>query len=169
VESGKWTEILPVTGVIVGGQYPVGFDFRPETYSEKPKEADMRYVYDQTVTDGTTNTYVLQSYENGKVTVVLELENRLGRKFRSKDGVVYPGAKFYLVGYVDPTIKTGQDDYTKRVFTQDYVTTLEMTVSEKALANAYSVMPDLLAARMEIGVLLVPKWNVIMPTNVELF
>jgi hypothetical protein len=55
------------------------------------------------------------------------------------------------------------------VFTQDYVTTLEMTVSEKALANAYSVMPDLLAARMEIGVLLVPKWNVIMPTNVELF
>ena len=160
---------FPVTGVIVGGQYPVGFDFRPETYSEKPKESDLRYVYDTDVKDGTTNTLLLQSYENGKVTVVLELENRCGMKFKGKDGVVYPGAKFYLIGYVDPSIKAGSEDYTKRVFTQDYVTTLEMTVSEKALANAYSVMPDLLAARMEIGVLLVPKWNVITPTNVELF
>ena len=83
--------------------------------------------------------------------------------------MVYPGAKFYLIGYVDPTVKNGADDYFNRVFTQDYVTTFNMTVDQKCLANAYSVMPDLSASRMEIGVLVVPKWDVITPTNVELF
>jgi hypothetical protein len=70
---------------------------------------------------------------------------------------------------VDPDTKSGSGEYFNRVFTQDYVTTLNMMVSQNCLANAYSVMPDLLASRMEIGVLLVPKWNVITPTNVELF
>lgn len=178
---------FPMTAVIVGGQYPVGYDFKPETYAETPSEPDMRYVYDTQVktrkTDagndyfylsrspqsGQTNTLVLQSYEDAKVTVVLEFENRSGVKFRGKDCIVYPGAKFYLVGYVDPTLKNGGSDYFNRVFTQDYVTTFDMTVDEKCLANAYSVMPDLLASRMEIGVLLVPKWNAIMPTSMEVF
>ena len=103
------------------------------------------------------------------MTVVLEFENRSGAKFKGKDCIVYPGSKFYLVGYVDPTLMSGSGDYYKRVFTQDYVTTLDMTVDQKCLANAYSVMPDLLASRMEIGVLLFPKWNAIMPTSLEIF
>ena len=178
---------FPMTAVIVGGQYPVGFDFKPETVkaTEEEAKADMRYVYDSQVktrnlkTDyyylGTTsqnnctNTLVLQSYENAKVTVVLEFENRTGKKFKGKDCIVYPGAKFYLIGYVDPTTKPGSGDQFNRVFTQDYVTTFNMTVDQKCLANAYSVMPDLSEARMEIGVLIVPKWDVITPTNVEVF
>ncbi len=178
---------FPMTAVIVGGQYPVGFDFKPETVKATAEEAkaDMRYVYDSQVktrnlkTDyyylGTTsqnnctNTLVLQSYENAKVTVVLEFENRTDKKFKGKDCIVYPGAKFYLIGYVDPTVIPGSGDQFNRVFTQDYVTTFNMTVDQKCLANAYSVMPDLSASRMEIGVLIVPKWDVITPTNVELF
>ena len=181
---------FPMTAVIVGGQYPVGFDFKPETHSQTPEGSEMRYVYDtqvmtnksgedayyfclstmpQTPTTGCTNTLVLQSYENEKVTVVLEFENRSEKRFKGKDGIVYPGTKFYLIGYVDPTLKNGADDYFNRVFTQDYVTTFNMKVNEKCLANAYSVMPDLSASRMEIGVLIVPKWDVITPTNVELF
>ena len=178
---------FPMTAIIVGGQYPVGFDFKPETYAETPSEPDMRYVYDTQVKtrqtasgndyyylgvtsqSGSTNTLVLQSYEDAKVTVVLEFENRSGAKFKGKDCIVYPGSKFYLVGYVDPTLMSGSGDYYKRVFTQDYVTTLDMTVDQKCLANAYSVMPYLLASRMEIGVLLVPKWNAIMPTSIEIF
>lgn len=186
--NSDWNDdSFPLTAVIVGGQYPVGFDFRPETYAATPSEADMRYVYDTQVktrragstTDyyylgptaqtGRTNTLVLQSYENLKVIVVLEFENRCGKKFKGKDCIVYPGSKFYLIGFVDPTVKSGSADYYKRVFTQDYVTTLDMTVSPNCLANAYSVMPDLLASRLEIGVLLVPNWDVITPTNVELF
>ena len=178
---------FPMTAVIVGGQYPVGFDFKPETVKATAEEAkaDMRYVYDSQVktrnlkTDyyylGTTsqnnctNTLVLQSYENAKVTVVLEFENRTGKKFKGKECIVYPGAKFYLLGYVDPTTKPGSGNQYNRVFTQDYVTTFNMTVDQKCLANAYSVMPDLSEARMEIGVLIVPKWDVITPTNVEVF
>lgn len=178
---------FPMTAVIVGGQYPVGFDFKPETVkaTEEEAKAKMRYVYDSQVktrnlkTDyyylGTTsqnnctNTLVLQSYENAKVTVVLEFENRTGKKFKGKECIVYPGAKFYLIGYVDPTTKPGSGNQYNRVFTQDYVTTFNMTVDQKCLANAYSVMPDLSEARMEIGVLIVPKWDVITPTNVELF
>ena len=184
----NWTDrSFPLTAIIVGGQYPVGYDFRPETYAETPSESDMRYVYDSQVMtrntgsgndyyflsttpqSGSTNTLVLQSYEDAKVTVVLEFENRSGTKFKGKDCIVYPGAKFYLVGYVDPTLQSGSGDYYKRVFTQDYVTTLDMTVDQKCLANAYSVMPDLLASRMEIGVLLFPKWNAITPTSLEIF
>ena len=187
VYGSQWNDSsFPLTGVIVGGQFPVGFDFRPETYSETPEESKMRYVYDSQVktcktgstTDyfylsptpksGSTNTLVLQSYDNAKVTVVLEFENRSSMKFKGKDGIVYPGSKFSLIGYVDPTIMSGSDNYYKRVFTQDYVTTLKMTVDKQCLANAYNVMPDLLASRMEIGVLIVPKWDVITPTNVEL-
>ena len=178
---------FPMTAVIVGGQYPVGFDFKPETVkaTEEEAKAYMRYVYDSQVktrnlkTDyyylGTTsqnnctNTLVLQSYENAKVTVVLEFENRTGKKFKGKECIVYPGAKFYLIGYVDPTTKPGSGNQYNRVFTQDYVTTFNMTVDQKCLANAYSVMPDLSEARMEIGVLIVPKWDVITPTNVEVF
>ena len=178
---------FPMTAVIVGGQYPVGFDFKPETVkaTEEEAKADMRYVYDSqvktrnlktdyyylgmTLQNKCTNTLVLQSYENAKVTVVLEFENRTDKKFKGKDCIVYPGAKFYLIGYVDPTVIPGSGDQFNRVFTQDYVTTFNMTVDQKCLANAYSVMPDLSASRMEIGVLIVPKWDVITPTNVELF
>lgn len=177
---------FPMTAVIVGGQYPVGFDFVPETYAAERSDADLRYVYDSQVrtrqtgssTDyfyltpseqtGSTNTLLLQSYEKGKVTVVLEFENRSDKKFRGKDGIVYPGTKFYLVGYVDPTVHPDAGNYGNRVFTKDYVTTLTMTVGANSFKNAYCVMPDLLAARMEIGVLLVPMWNAITPTNVEL-
>lgn len=186
--TADWNDrSFPMTAVIVGGQYPVGFDFKPETVKATAEEAkaDMRYVYDSQVktrnlkTDyyylGTTsqnnctNTLVLQSYENAKVTVVLEFENRTDKKFKGKDCIVYPGAKFYLIGYVDPTVKPGSGEQFNRVFTQDYVTTFNMTVDQKCLANAYSVMPDLSEARMEIGVLIVPKWDVITPTNVEVF
>ena len=178
---------FPMTAVIVGGQYPVGFDFKPETVkaTEEEAKADMRYVYDSqvktrnlktdyyylgmTLQNKCTNTLVLQSYENAKVTVVLEFENRTDKKFKGKDCIVYPGAKFYLIGYVDPTVIPGSGEQFNRVFTQDYVTTFNMTVDQKCLANAYSVMPDLSASRMEIGVLIVPKWDVITPTNVELF
>ena len=191
VYGKDWNDTsFPLTAVVVGGQYPVGFDFRPETVKAKDDvpETDMRYVYDCQVktnksgnsygyyylspsgASGNTNTLVLQTYEDDKVSVILEFENNSGKRFMGKDGVIYPGAKFYLIGSVDPTTKVGDDDYNKRVFTQDYITTLEMFVkSDIGLKNAYNVMPDLLAPRMEIGVLLLPKWDVITPTNVEMY
>ena len=185
----------PLTAVIVGGQYPVGFDFRPETIMPWPVNEDMSeammdealFVYDTQVRtkkaegstaydyyylsssgdQGCTNTLVLQTYENKNVKVVLEFENRSGKKFMGFDGIVYPGTKFYLIGEVNPTTATANkdDDNKNRVFTQDYTTTFDVVVEN--FKGAYNVMPDLQAPRMEIGVK-VENWETIRPSTIEL-
>ena len=164
---------LPLTGVIIGGQHTVGFNMKPQ--GEKT-DVDGRFIYETTIDDTKlstegykTSTLVLQSYDNEKVPVILEFENKTGYAFTGKDGVVYPYARFYLIGMIDPASKkeVGEDkDYTNRVFTQDYITTMSMSVA--SLAKAYTCMPDLLAPRLEIGVQVVTKWIQATTTNVEL-
>ena len=162
---------LPLTGVIIGGQHTVGYNMKPQG---EQTDVDERFIYETTVdntnfaTEGyKTSTLVLQSYDNGKVQVpiILEFENNTGTSFTGKDGVVYPGTRFYLIGVVDPAGK-GMGDYAGRVFTQDYTTTMSMNVT--SLANAYTCMPDLLAPRLEIGVQIVTHWIQATTTNVEL-
>ena len=162
---------LPMTGVIIGGQHTVGFNMKPQGAQT---DVDGRFIYETTVdstslaTEGyKTSTLVLQSYDNEKVPVILEFENNTGHAFVGKDGTVYPGARFYLIGMIDPAEKkeVGKD-YTNRVFTQDYTTTMSMRVT--SLAKAYTCMPDLLAPRLEVGVQVVTKWIQATTTNVEL-
>lgn len=162
---------LPLTGVIIGGQHTVGFNMKPQ---EPQTDVDGRFIYETTVdatnlaTEGyKTSTLVLQSYDNEKVPVILEFENKTEHAFTGKDGTVYPGARFYLIAMIDPADKkeVGKD-YTNRVFTQDYTTTMSMSVT--SLAKAYTCMPDLLAPRLEVGVQVVTKWIQATTTNVEL-
>ena len=162
---------LPLTGVIIGGQHTVGFNMKPQ---EPQTDVDGRFIYETTVdatnftTEGyKTSTLVLQSYDNEKVPVILEFENKTGQAFTGKDGTVYPNARFYLIALIDPAEKkeVGKD-YTNRVFTQDYITTMSMSVT--SLAKAYTCMPDLLAPRLEIGVQVVTKWIQATTTTVEL-
>ena len=158
---------MPLTGVIIGGQHTVGFNMRPQG---EQTDVDGRFIYDTNIIDGNkTSTLVLQSYNNEKVPVILEFENNTGHAFTGKDGTVYPGARFYLIGMIDPASKkeVGEDkDYTNRVFTQDYITTISMNLT--SLAKAYTCMPDLLAPRLEIGIQVVTKWIQATTTNVEL-
>lgn len=162
---------LPLTGVIIGGQHTVGFNMKPQ---EPQTDVDGRFIYETTVdatnlaTEGyKTSTLVLQSYDNEKVPVILEFENNTGHAFVGKDGTVYPETRFYLIGMIDPADKKEEGkDYTNRVFTQDYTTTMSMSVT--SLAKAYTCMPDLLAPRLEIGVQVVTKWIQATTTNVEL-
>lgn len=156
---------LPLKGVIIGGQHTVGHNMKPRG---EQTDVDGRFIYETTIVDGNkTNTLVLQSYDNEKVPVILEFENNTGSSFIGKDGKVYPKTRFYLVALIDPADKkeTGKD-YTNRVFTQDYTTTMSMSVT--SLANAYTSMPDLLAPRLEVGVQVVTKWIQATTTNVEL-
>lgn len=147
-----------LTGVIIGGQHTVGFDFKPKG---PQSDVDARFIYDSVVgsagTDGKwmVNTMVLQSYDGEKVPVVLEFQNNSVHQFTGKDGIIYPGTKFYLIGQLDPADK-GEGNYAGRVFTQDYTTKVSMRVT--SLANAYSCMPDLLAPRLEIGVEVMTDW-----------
>ena len=163
VVSNTSMTTLPLTGVIIGGQHTVGFDMKPQG---EQTDVDGRFIYETNIIDGNkTSTLVLQSYDEEKVPVILEFENNTGNAFTGKDGTVYPDTRFYLIGMIDPAEK-GTGEYANRVFTQDYITTMSMSVT--SLAKAYTSMPDLLAPRLEIGVQVVTKWIQATTTNVEL-
>ena len=174
VEVG--TDKFPLTGVLVGGQLPVGFDFKPTTTYPIYSEADIKYIYDNQLpelylsssADATQmiNTLVLQTYDNKKVPVVLEFINNSDKDFEGVDGTVYRGTKFYLAAEIDPATKSEDPNETirDRVFTQDYTTTLNMKVT--GLAKAYNVVPNLLSPRLELGVELVTKWAATTPEEV---
>lgn len=157
---------LPLTGVIIGGQHTVGYNMKPQG---EQTDVDGRFIYETNITTETAgksiNTLVLQSYDNEKVPILLEFQNNTAYPFTGKDGIVYPGTRFYLIGMIDPAGQ-GTGAYANRVFTQDYTTTMSMVVS--SLANAYTCMPDLLAPRLEVGVQVVTKWIQSTTTNVGL-
>lgn len=172
-----------LTGIIVGGQLPVGFDFRPETVYPVYSEADMRFIYDSQVnTNGTganepfylstadetefTQTLVLQSYTGRSLKLVLEFENDSGQDFYGYNGTVYRGTKFYLVGEVEPKSDNDKPKASDRVFTQDHITTVNVTVT--SLAKAYNVLPNLMSPRLEMGLELTPKWVQAETTDVIL-
>jgi hypothetical protein len=175
---------FPLTGVIVGGQLPVGFDFSPVTSYPAYSETDMKFIYDPLVktngladkdyfylsstSDATkvTNTLVLQTYDHKKVPIVLEFINTSDKDFKGFDGIVYRGTKFYVVGEVDPEDfkDDSRTEIRDRVFTQDYTTILNLKVT--SLAKAYNVLPSLLSPRLEMGIELVPQWVATTPDEV---
>lgn len=137
---------FPITGIIIGGQRTLGFDFKPK---EPLSDDDLRYIYDSypnATPDGsntrTVNTLVLQTYDNETVRFVLEFRNDSDKDFKGVGGgIVYKGTKFYLACSIDPT--TLADN--KRIFTQDRKTVVVLKVD--ALKSAYNVMPDLQSPR----------------------
>lgn len=147
---------FPLTGIIVGGQRSLGFDFTPK---EPLTDEDVRFIYDSRVpASGTINTLVLQTYDNEIVRFALEFENNSGVAFQGAGGVILPGTKFYLIGSVDPSTQDSSIDYNKRVFTRDCITELRMQVV--SLKKAYNVMPNLLSPRLELGVVVYDSWHV---------
>ena len=159
---------FPLTGIIIGGQLPVGYDFTPTTAYPLYSEADMKFIYDNqlptlylsSLTDAAQliNSLVLQSYDKKKITIALEFTNNSGADFKGLGGTIMKGTKFYLAGEIDPE-QFKDDSRTEirdRVFTQDYTTTLNMKVT--GLEKAYNVVPNLLSPRLEMGIELVDKW-----------
>jgi hypothetical protein len=157
------TATLPLTGVIVGGQYPVGFDFCP---TGEPDNVNARFIYDRVVSSNQSlTTLVLKSYDGEKIPIALEFENKTGNLFYGKDCVIYPDTKFYLLAELDPT-GMGTGDYAGRVFTQDYTTEIGMKIT--SLAKAYCCMPDLLSPQLEIGMQVQTQWIQSTTTTVKL-
>ena len=179
------TTNFPLTGVIVGGQRSVDYQFEQTSNLD----ADVKFVYDSQVktnagdyfyltysttapttnTPG-TNTLVLQSYgdENNvgeDVTIILEFQNDSDTQFYGvNQQIIYPGTRFYLVGTIPHPMYDNVNDYTRRVFTKDYITQLNVTVA--SLAKAYNVLPNILSSNLEIGVETTPQWIAATPTTV---
>lgn len=162
-------------GVVICGQRPVNYNFVPGDNSD----ALTKFIYDSQVkesctlsassTDAACTTLVLQSYEGEDVNIILEYENTSDDlTFKCVDGIVYPHTRFYLIGKVE-ALKGEQvttSEETHQVFTKDYITTVNMTVT--SLAKAYNVLPNLLGGGLELGVELTTKWIQAETTNVLL-
>ena len=162
---------LTLKGVMIGGQRPVGYDFKPTSNSQY----DVSFIYDSqvncsdpdsdpeklSVAPATYHTLALQSYDGEDLNIILEFEYSAEETtgFKCLNGYVYPGTRFYLVGEVKATAfkeETGDETSRGRVFTQDYTTAINMTV--KSLEKAYNVLPSLLSNSLEIGVMITPQW-----------
>ena len=176
---------FPLTGIIVCDQRPVGYRFLPKEVEEGTiSDANVLFIYDSQVESGCClkpqdenvwaegcNTLVLQSLKDEDVNVILEFENNSDKDFECLDGIVYRGTRFYMIGRVEASLYNTPDpnvhDENKgQVFTKDYITTVNMTVS--SLARAYNVPPNLLSPNLEIGVETTPQWEGATPTVIRL-
>ena len=171
IENSENGQSFPIKGVIICGQRPVNYLFEQGSNSD----AEVKFIYDSQVKDcslttdlkDACSTLVLQSFTGEEVNIILELENNSGKDFKCIDGTVYNGTRFYLVGKVEAAGGTGGDEISNgRVFTKDYITTVNMTVS--SLAKAYNVLPNLLSSNLEIGVETTPDWISVTPTVIRM-
>jgi hypothetical protein len=176
---------FPLTGVIVSDQRPVDFKFEQEIIEEgSHAEDNVKFIYDSymdnpyylaTAGDKTwtnaCNTLVFESHIDEDVHIILEFENNSDQDFECIDGVVYRGTRFYMIGLVEPAHYNTEEstldtENNRRVFTRDYITRVNMTVS--SLAKAYNVPPNLLTNNLEVGVETTPQWTAATPTSLRL-
>ena len=171
---------VPVTGIIVAGQRPVGFDFMPKKEGTgEYSDLEACFVYDSKIAEGTqlsrstditynpTNTLLLQNGDGEKVRLFVEFENKSGKSFHGNEGIVYPGTRFYLACELEVPAKEEKEDYETRVFTRDFITSVNLKLNETSLAKAYNVLPDLLKDRLELGIIVQTDWK-LTPTEVPL-
>lgn len=169
---------FPVTAIIVGGQPDkVGYDFTggttfdyniydkfPADYkaanvTSAPSTANYTLVLDNSKDDNTNKT----------VYFALELTNNSGINFYGHDGLIANGMKFYLIGELDPTTAKFDGDTGAKptnVFTKDYVTTANVSIS--SLADAYVTIPDLRAERLSLGLSVDLTWQTGLVFDVEI-
>lgn len=151
------TDNFPLKGIIVGGQRPVDYEFK----QTENTDTKVKFLYDSQVETCTLSTssqlgcqtLVLQSYDGEDVDIVLEFENNNDNlTFTGVNGCyVYPHTRFYLVGKIQVMPEQNiSDDKDKRVFTKDYITTVNLTVT--SLKKAYNLLPSLLTGHLELGI-----------------
>ena len=151
-----------LTGILIGDQKKVGYDFKPLTASTAwtiyDSSTDGAKVKKSVDYDGTPTAYSLALETAGtenspyeKVRFALELVNESGAAFTGKDGIVPAGGKFYLVGELE-----ANNDH-KKVFEQDHKTIARVTIN--SLKSAYNCIPDLRAPRLELGLSVDLNWE----------
>ena len=170
---------FPVTGILIGGQ-PASVDWKYEPTSSETFE---NTIYDNVMNGSpmyakyaseapTVGNYTLV-FDNKKtgaensVYVTIELENNSGQAFYGKDGIILKGAKFYLVGQLDPK-QTGltNPNSVNRVFVQDYVTTANFKI--KDLKSAYNCIPDLRTSGINVGLAVDLSWKTGITFDVDI-
>lgn len=149
---------ITLDGILVGGQKNVGWDF------VTPINNTEYTIYDASVTStkiGTEDikdkvmaqTLALATAAGEKVRFAIELTNNTGVAFTGVDGIVPAGARFYLVGELEPQTSVANN----RVFEQAYNTKANVTIN--SLAHAYNGIPDLKNPKLELGLSVKLEWT----------
>ena len=160
---------FPVTGILIGGQpESVDWKYEPATTGEsfantiydKVMNGAPMYAKNEATASNANYTLVFdnKNASNKVVYVTIELENNSGMDFYGQDGIILNGAKFYLVGKLDPTkegltLPTGVD----RVFVQDHITKANFNITN--LKNAYNCIPDLRTSGINVGLAVDLTWQ----------
>ena len=159
-----------LTGVLIGGQKQVGWDFKPigsaemtiwdnVTSGSSPIVAKQQADY-----SAWNHTLALETEDNTSVNIALEFTNT-GNDFVGVDNNIIPaGTKFYLVAQLNPAQGKMYDDpeatpTLSSVFTQDYITRVKLTINENSLKSAYNVVPDLRSPKLEFGLSVNLEWQ----------
>ena len=159
-------ENLPVTGLILGGQYVQSFDFTP-VYTEDGEY----YLYDNQVpgvflttqTSEPIRTLSFQTPADKEVYFTLEMRNDSGKTFYGADGRILPGRKFYMVGKL--TLPDPPRAFDSAVV-KDHVTRVTCTIN--SLDGAYNAVPDLGLPQLVVGVQAQMNWLLSSPTTIML-
>ena len=136
---------LIVTGVLIGGQKGVNYEFTPT--GTTPTGATEYTIYDNVMNTegsnknvvkagqdaGTNYTLALETAANQSVYVALEFQNNSDQDFQGFDGIVKKGGKFYMIAQLNP--ETNQADQVSgvastgnKVFKQDFKTIANFTI-----------------------------------------
>ena len=164
---------FPLTGIIIGRQYPAQFDFSPVYVSETASK--QYYLYDNQMPAGTYlhvpevgetlqefRTLSLETPADKEVYFALEFRNDSGSSFYGAEGRILPGHKFYLVGKLGRPSGYTEESFT--VFKRDHVTTANCVI--KTLKNAHSAVPDMGIPQLTLGVETEINWILATPVTV---
>ena len=181
-----------LTGVLIGGQKQVGWDFTPIDGAPEMTIWDNIMTSTIKATQGSdfagpNRTLALETKANTSINIALEFVNT-GNDFCGVDHNVIPaGTKFYLVAQLDPNSNTtykeqdpenttndpddtwnATDNVIKQVIKQDYVTIVNLTIGANSLKKAYNVVPDLRSPKLEFGLSVDLHWRTGITFDVEL-
>lgn len=165
-----------VTGVLVGNQNSVDYKFEKTgseaytIYDPVFRNSVSTYVTKDTYTNE-NHTLVLESPSTGTtdVLIAVEMKNN-GAPFYGINNCLIPtGTKFYLIATLQVANGTQPEGTTPnldRIFKQDYFTAVKLTIN--SLANAYNVVPDLRAPKLEFGLSVDLNWVKGLTFNVDI-
>ncbi len=159
------SEGYTVTGILIGGQKQVGWNFEPKSsatemtiWDNNVKDKTNAAVAAKSLSDFSTvnpvYTLALETEANTSVNVAIEFLNT-GNDFYGVNNKLIPhGTKFYLIASLNPAGKART-----KVFEQDYTTTATLTIGENSLKSAYNVVPDLRSPKLEFGLSVNLEWK----------
>ena len=176
------TEGFTVTGILIGGQKQVKYDFTTNTgatpytiYDNITKSQSGSTLKATTTASAHNYTLALETAANQAVYVAVELVNN-GDYFQGADGVIPTGCKFYLVAQLKPDEASNATAAgINQIFKQDYKTTVEFTINAglskddtsfpstggntTGLGSAYNTIPDLRTPQLELGLSVDLTWQ----------